>query len=93
MYHSSRTPVAGWALSRHSRLRAIERGISEAQIRDVLCDPDVTYTQSNYGPNRQVLQGGDLGVVVDWSSHTVITVLFRDQQRWRRQQNPSAVTA
>lgn len=75
------TPRA-WIFTNHLRRRALERGISEAQIRAVIADPDVTYCQPTYGPNRQVRQRDDLGVVVDLATRAVITVVYRDAARW-----------
>jgi hypothetical protein len=66
------------------RVRAAERSISDADLTAVLHDPQITYTQTTYRPDRQVRQRGDLGLVVDLATHTVITVLFRDHERWLR---------
>lgn len=73
-----------WIFTAHLRRRALERGISDAQIHAVLTDPDVTYCQNIYGPGRQVRQRDNLGVVVDTASRAVITVVFRDADHWAR---------
>jgi len=72
-------------LTKHARERAAERGITHAELFQVIGAPDVTYDQSNYGPNRQVRQRGPLGVVVDQSTGAVITVLFRSYDQWLNQ--------
>lgn len=80
-----------WIFTNHLRRRALERGISDAQIQAVLTEPDITYCQRSYGPNRQVRQRDDLGVVVDVASRAVITVVFRDPARWTN--HPTAAVA
>jgi len=72
----------GWHLTHHARQRAHERGLTEADLRLVLDDPDVTYTQSGYGPDRQVRQRGDYAVVINTVTRNVITVVYRSRQRW-----------
>jgi len=80
-------PIAprDWHLTSHLRSRAAERGISDAEVFEALEDPEVTYDQSKYGPNRQVRQRGRLGVVVDRSTGAVITVVFRSDALWLAQ--------
>ncbi|QSE86571.1 DUF4258 domain-containing protein [Rhodococcus koreensis] len=79
---SPTTPPERWTYTHHLRQRALERGITDSEIRTVLDDPEVTYSQSRYGPTRQVRQRGDLGIIVDTDSRAVITVLFRAPERW-----------
>lgn len=82
MSDSSRTPASSWHFSVHARRAVAERGFSMADVRLAVDAPEVTYSQSTYGPGRQVLQRGELGVVVHPATRTVITVLFRRQERW-----------
>jgi hypothetical protein len=85
MHQTSTSASPGWYLTHHLLLRAAERGISEAEILEVLDDPEVIYDQDYYAPNRQVRQRGRLGVVVDRSTGAVITVVFRTRQLWMQQ--------
>lgn len=71
-----------WRFTHHLCIRAAERGITTAEINVVLADPEITYAQPGYGPNRRVMQRGELGVVVDVATSAVITVVFRDPARW-----------
>lgn len=71
-----------WHLTRHLRLRATERGISEAELYQALDYPEVVYDQDDHAPNRQVRQRGRLGVVVNRSTGAVITVVFRSHDAW-----------
>ena len=54
-------------------------GSPVAEIVEALDDPEVTYAQDCYAPNRQVRQRGRLGVIVDRSTRAAITVVFRHQ--------------
>jgi Domain of unknown function (DUF4258) len=71
-----------WHFTRHLRLRATERGISEAEMYEALEQPEVVYDQDDHAPDRQVRQRGRLGVVVNRSTGAVITVLFRSHDAW-----------
>lgn len=62
-----------WTLSHHAALRALQRGITEEQILEILNDPQVTYTQAAY-PGRQVRQRGRYAVIV--AGETIVTVLY-----------------
>lgn len=92
MQPASRTTASGWTFTNHLHRRARERGISESDISAVLHDPEITYTQTSYGANRQVRQRGELGVV-DLETRTVITVVFRSHDRWLRRLACAAVAA
>jgi hypothetical protein len=74
---------SGWWFCGHARRRATERGITGAEMLAVLRDPQVTYTQNTYGPDRQILQRGELGLVVHPPTRTVITVIYRHPARWK----------
>jgi hypothetical protein len=63
-------------------MRAAEHGITTAALNAALTDPEITHAQPSYGPNRHVIQHGEIGVVIDVATATVITVLFRDPARW-----------
>jgi hypothetical protein len=91
MFQPDNPSASGWYLTHHLRKRAIERGITDAEVFEVLQDPEVTYDQAGYGPSRQVRQRGLLGVVVNASTGAVITVVFRDHERWLRHQSVAAV--
>lgn len=78
-------PTQGWYLTHHLRARAAERGITDNDVFEVLDQPEVVYDQDSYGPNRQVRQRGNLGVVVDRSTGAVITVVFRTHDLWLAQ--------
>jgi hypothetical protein len=82
-----------WVFTHHLRQRATERGITEAAITAVLNNPQVTYTQNLYGPERQVRQRGELAVVVNRATRTVITVLFHDDAHWAGHHSTAAVVA
>ena len=88
-----RTISSGWTFTHHLHRRALERGVTDADIRAVLYKPEITYTQTSYGPDRQVRQRGELGVVVDVATRTVITVVFRDHGRWLQHESVAAVAA
>jgi Domain of unknown function (DUF4258) len=93
MQPAARITASGWTFTNHLHRRALERGISGSQITAVLDDPEITYAQTNYGPNRQVRQRGELSVVVDLATRTVITVVFRSHDRWLQQLASAAVAA
>lgn len=78
-----------WRYTQHCRRRAAERGITLGQIDRVLTEPEISYAQTTYGPHRQVRQRGELAVVVNTATRTVITVLFRDQARRTEQSSPT----
>lgn len=82
MVQPSSTPATAWTFTHHLKQRAAQRGITDAAIIEVLHTPDVTYPQSAFGSDRQVRQRGELAVVVNPLTHMVITVLFRDYDRW-----------
>jgi hypothetical protein len=76
----------GWKLTGHARRAAAERGFD---LRDVLmaaASPEVRYTAYDYGIDREIRQRGDLAVAVHEPSRTVITVLWRHQERWTDQE-------
>ncbi len=87
MFQFNASQAPRWYLTSHLRRRAAERGITEDEVMlmGVLADPEVTYEQETFGPNRQVCQRGRLGVVVDRSTGAVITVVFRSGQAWLAQ--------
>jgi hypothetical protein len=58
--------------------------LSADEFRDALERPGISYCQAAYGPGRQVRQRGRLGVIVDMSSQTIITVVFRRDDDWQR---------
>ncbi len=82
MFQFNESQAPRWYLTSHLRRRAAERGITEDEVMRVLAEPEVTYEQETFGPNRQVCQRGRLGVVVDRSTGAVITVVFRSGQAW-----------
>ncbi|ANH40525.1 hypothetical protein I601_4130 [Nocardioides dokdonensis FR1436] len=46
-------------------------------------EPTVLYSQdATYGADRQVRAGGEWAVVVNPTTRVLITVLFRDRDRW-----------
>lgn len=74
--------AVGWRLSRHARQMAAVRGFP---VRDVLlaaADPQIAYSQYDYGPGRWMHQRGDVAVAVDLDSMTVVTVLWRNEDPW-----------
>ncbi|MFF2300702.1 DUF4258 domain-containing protein [Arthrobacter sp. NPDC058127] len=82
MFDQTEKPAPSWHLTHHARKRAAERGIPNAELLRALNQPDVTYEQSDYGPNRQMRQLGRIGVVVDRSTGAVITAVFRNRDHW-----------
>lgn len=76
------TQSARWRLTAHLRNAAARRGVTIRQVLDVVEKPDITYTQEDYGPGRQMRQRGRLAVVVAQDTCTVITVLLRAPHRW-----------
>lgn len=77
------TALPGWSVTAHARRRAAERGLTGTELCLVVEAPTLAYPQSgSYGPDRQVRVRGEWAAIVDPSTHTVITVLFRDPARW-----------
>lgn len=85
MFDQTHEPAPIWHLTYHARKRAAERGIADTELLKALNQPDVTYEQNDYGPNRQMRQRGGIGVVVDQSTGAIITALFRSQDYWLAQ--------
>lgn len=71
-----------WVFTHHMRVRATQRNIDLAQIEGAITNPEITYAQPNYGPDRAIYQRGDLAVVVAPTTRTVITVLFHTPDNW-----------
>ena len=84
MYQTA-SPQPHWHFTHHFQQRATERGITRPEVYAVLNDPEVVYDQPSYGPTRQVRQRGRLGIVVDFATGAVITVVFRSHQLWLAQ--------
>ncbi|OOP63128.1 hypothetical protein BMF89_07520 [Arthrobacter sp. SRS-W-1-2016] len=82
MSEQAQTPAPSWHLTHHAKRRAAERGIPDVELFRALNNPDVTYDQNDYGPNRQVRRRGRIGVVVDRSTGAVITAVFCSQAEW-----------
>jgi len=82
-----------WRLTAHLRNTAARRGVTIRQVLDVVEKPDITYTQEDYGPGRQMRQRGRLAVVVAQDTRTVITVLLRAPHRWTGDEARACSTA
>lgn len=79
---SELTGTVGWRLSRHAREMCLARGFP---VRDVLlaaAHPQIAYTQDDYGIGRRMHQRGEVAVVVDIDSMTIVTVLWRHVDPW-----------
>jgi len=72
----------GWHLTHHARCAADRRGYSLVDVLLTVQDPEVTYTQTNYGAGRVMAQRGRLAVAIDLPSRTIVTVLHRVNERW-----------
>ena len=74
--------TVGWHLSPHAKERIQSRGIRMSQLITALTKPDLTY------PDRgdEIRTAGRLAVVVNPSSHTVLTVLVTGELPWSEQQ-------
>lgn len=66
----------GWRLSPHARSAARSRGFPVAEVLLAAGDPALTYTCHHYGPDREAHVRGDLCVIVNQATQTVITVIL-----------------
>lgn len=73
---------ARWHLSYHATQAAAVRGYSREEVLTTAADPEVQYSQENYGAGRAICQRGRLAVAVHAPSKTVITVLHRLVEQW-----------
>lgn len=85
MFDRTHETAPSWHLTYHARRRAAERGITYAELFGAVNQPEVTYDQSDYGPNRQMRQRGRISAVVDLSTGAVITAVFRSRDHWLAQ--------
>lgn len=68
----------GWRFSGHARRRAAARGGNARAILETIADPEVKYPSGDH----TVMVRGDLAIVVDEPTATVITVLLHSDQGW-----------
>lgn len=72
-----------YRMSEHANKRRKEMHLTEATIGQALLDPDCVYPSSKSHPEpdiRMVYQRGDICVVVNESTHQVITVLWHRKE-------------
>jgi len=73
------TPV-GWRVSPHAHDRAREMHLDPHQLVRAAANPDMTYPSperyNQPGQHRYLAVSGDLAVVADATSHTIIIVLW-----------------
>ena len=48
-----------------------------------MLNPEVAYTQTDYGPDNEIRQLGDLSVAVNTKYRVLKTVLLRRTEAWR----------
>lgn len=72
----------GWRLCSHARQCAAERAIEVREILEVVANPQITRSASDYGEGRFVYTRGDLSVVVAPAARVVITVLWHTYDAW-----------
>jgi len=72
----------GWRLCSHARQCAAERAVTVRDILEVVADPQITRTATDYGEGRFVYTRGDLSVVVAPAARVVITVLWHTHDAW-----------
>lgn len=84
--------TTGWRLTKHARERARELGYTFAEV--VLCadQPELTYTQTDYGPDECVHKRGDIACVVNLHSRVVVTVLLPLVDEWEHGRHTRADT-
>lgn len=77
-------------LTRHALERALEMGVSRADVEATLADPELTYPQSAtlYGRERRVHVRAGIGVVADARDGAVVTILYADATTQRRHTVP-----
>lgn len=69
--------VTNHRFSQHACRRMDEMGLSRSEVRRALIESVTSYPgAARYGPGRRVYVGGDLAVVVEEATDTVITVLW-----------------
>jgi hypothetical protein len=76
----------GWRLSSHARVAAASRGFTVAEVLLAAVSPEVRYTSYGYGEDREVRVAGDVAVVVNARTRTVITVLWHHGTEWTDEQ-------
>jgi hypothetical protein len=69
-------------LTDHARRRAEEMGIDVAEVEAVFLQPEIERTAED--PERRMLVGGRLALIVYHGTATVVTVLWRDYNRYER---------
>ena len=60
--------------------RMLRRTVREVFL--AVADPDVSASQDNYGPGREVRIRGDVAVVVIPESELIVTVLLHRHEVW-----------
>lgn len=86
-----------YQITNHARSRAQELGFTINEVLLAAADPEQSYVSSSarYDSGGYVHQRGDLAVVVNRESKTVITVLLRRKDQWEHgkdQRNGRAVS-
>lgn len=71
-----------WRPTKHAVAKMTARDVAWAEVMEVLQRPEVVYRDTRRSPRQQVMQRGDLAVVVDPADGAVITVLLRSDQQW-----------
>jgi hypothetical protein len=77
-------PHPFYRASRHAAERAREMDVDWVEVLRVVLDPEVSYDDNRRGRDNRVAQRGDLAVVYDSETGSVITVLERKVEPWER---------
>ena len=76
--------LGGLRFTKHALHRMEEMGLTGDEVRLVVADSELSYTQNNYDNDGRVFQREGLAVVTDKDVTVVITVLYRKQEQWTR---------
>lgn len=74
----------GWTLTNHAKKRRKQMGVTEHRIARAIRDADHDYCQTDYGQDHRVAQHDDIAVVYNPAEGTVITVLWRTNEKYTR---------
>jgi len=66
-----------WKISQHAHERMTEMGLTRRDVLAAVKHPDLTRPGSRDLPDRQIVVGDDLVVVLAQRDHAIVTVLWR----------------
>ena len=77
----------GFTFSDHAWDRMKAMGLTRADVLPVLLDPEQTYDQGDIPNPGRVYQRGELAAVVKERGKVLVTVIWRDREKWENRPN------